>query len=590
MVWSLGPLIFGLAFAYFLAAFFGAGVAGLALALLAFAVFPDTGLHYVVPSNLAMAMAVAIWGRLGSLRGYAPWTLMLGSCGLLAMHPIGAIYAIMSAALCLLLAERNQRSKIILPALIVILLVALAFIFSAVTKYYFIPNPIFMIGGNYSLLGMCRSAVMSGQHVIVEIVRTAGGLFGFLPIFLAAAALGLITLNDSFRRPVVKFLGFYLLVLFGSLFYISSHPADIFFRLWIPLVVIFYGLVAQSLAFAGRLSWRSWKKFKQNPMQTDNGGWQLLWPVVLFAFLTGYAAQMVIKGGEIIVVTTRFMQLREPLELSAKQPRLLLALAKPGDKVFYNSIILMPYYFIYGAAHLGAVYYHSAFQGTAGVSAWLRLPELRFAVAYNPLAFHPAFAGVNESEWWISSPDFYFSPLNQRPDFYPPLNQPRKYGPLAKYGQIAASEFAWLELEVKTGNFPKLLKVKIDNPAGLAALEVVPVAASGNLLNHYKVIAPVPACWSGWVTLDLTACPEVKRFRIVLPDGNPRYYLSGLVFGEDRFLWPWAQKAALTLRPREEVGEITVSFDPAAILPAPLNSRALSILDDQGSSVLFQLK
>jgi len=578
-VWSLGPLIFGLAFAYFLAAFFGTGVAGLALVLLAFAVFPDTGLHYVVPSNLAMALAVAIWARLRSRGGQAPWTLALGSLTLVALHPIGAIYALVSVILALLFCQSHQRRKICLPIAAVILVVALTFIFGAVTRLPFIPNLLKMPGGHLSLPAMCRGAVSSGLKVTLEIVRTAGGLFGSLPIFLAAVVLGLITLAGNLRRPVLTIIYLYLILLAGSLFYPSNHPADLFFRLWIPLAVILYGLVAQSLAFAGRWSWESGQQFQQKIKLTADGGLQLLWPLVLLAFLTGYAVQMAVKGGEIMVATARFMELREPLELSAKQPRLLLSRAQPGDKVLYNSIILMPYYLIYGAARLGAVYYHPSFQDAARASAWLNLPELRFAVAYNPLASHPSFAGVDETDCWIGNPDFYFSPLNQ----------PRKNGPLAPYGQIAAAEFAWLELEVKTGNFPKLLKIKIDNPEGPAALAVIPVSASGTLLPRSQITATIPAHWSGWITLDLAACPEVKRFRIMVPPGAPGYYLAGMIFGEERFLWPWTQKAGLTLRPREGAPEVTVSFDAAAILPAPLQGRKVSVLDDYGSSVLLEL-
>ena len=119
VVWSLGPLIFGLAFAYFLTGLFGPTVAGLALGLLAFKVFPDTGLHYVVPSNLAMALALIMWGRLVRRRGQAPWTLALGSLALAAMHPIGLIYAAMSAVLALLLLEARDRFRIYLAILFV---------------------------------------------------------------------------------------------------------------------------------------------------------------------------------------------------------------------------------------------------------------------------------------------------------------------------------------------------------------------------------------------------------------------------------------------------------------------------------------
>lgn len=579
VVRSLGPLIFGLAFAYFLTSLFGAGVAGLALGLLAFKVFPDTGLHYVVPSNLAMAIAVIIWGRLLRRQGKAPWTMALGSLALVAMHPVGAIYALMSVALSFFLSEDKDRFRTYLPMLFIVVTVALLFIYSALTRNSFIPNLLIMPGGNFSVVNMFKGAIISGLQVITDIFRYGGGLFGSPPIFCGAVALGLITLSNNERRSVLTILSINLFFLISVLFYLSTHPADVFLRLWIPLVVILFGLVGQAIVFAGRLSWSLLKNLKGKENQKNIDSWQLLWPFVLVALLTGYIIEMSVKGGEIIFATAKYMQISQPLELSTKQPQLLLTLAQPRDKVLYNSIIIMPYYLIHGASTLGAIYYHPAFQRTNIQSTWLSLPELRFAVTYNPLVFHPSFVGVDEPDWWLGIPDFNFSPLSTR----------RKYGPLARDGQLAAADFSWIEVEVKVSDFPKLLKIKINNPGGASTIDLIPVSASRTLLSLYKISAAVPARWSGWVTLDLTATPEVKRFRILLPPGSPCYQLSGMTFGEDRLRWPWSQKASLTLMPREGPSEISVSFDPAESLPAPLNRRAVSVLDDQGSSVLLQI-
>jgi hypothetical protein len=579
VVWSLGPLIFGLAFAYFLTSLFGAGAAGLALTLLAFKVFPDTGLHYVVPSNLAMAIAVVVWGRLVSRQGQAPWTLALGSLGLVAIHPIGAIYALMSVALAFWLVENRGNFSAYLPMLLVVAAVALLFIFSVTTSIPYYPNLFRMPGGSFGLFAMCREAAISGVAVITSIVRTGGGLFGSPPFFCGAATLGLITLPVQARRSVIKILVLYLIALGGILFYRSSHPADVFLRLWIPLVAVLFGLVGRSLVLAGQLSFSAWQKFRQDTEETPYGGWQVLWPVVLAALLIGYVVEMSVKGGEIIAVTTEYMQASQPLDFSPRQPQLLLSLARPGDKVFYNSIIIMPYYLSQGACRLGAVYYHPAFQGDPSVSGWLSHPQLRFAAVYNPLVYHPSFAGLDENRWWPGYPDFYYSPLSKV----------KKTGPLAKDGQLAAADFSWLEVEVKTADFPKLLKIKIDNPGEASSLGLFPVAATRSGHEADKITAPVPAHWSGWVTLDLAAAQKVKRFRISLPPGAG-YRLGGIIFGEDRLLWPWSQKASLTLKPRADSEAISVSFDPAAILPAPLNSRGVSILDDRGSAVLVQLE
>ncbi len=580
VVWSLGPLIFGLALAYFLTSLFGAAAAGLALILLAFKVFPDSGLHCVVPSNLAMALAVLIWGRLVKRQGQAPWTLALGSLALVLMHPIGAIYAVMSVVLACLLADPQNRRTPRLLMLATLAAVALLLVLSSFEKIPFIPNLLKMPGSGFSPVAMARGAAHSALEVIASIVRTGGGLFGSPPLFLAASALGLFTLPGQARRAVVRILSVNLVFLGGVLFYLSNHPADIFLRLWIPLVVVLFGLVGHALVFAWRLSVLSWPDLRDHPGRLWSGGLKLLLPALLAALLTGYAVEMSVKGAEIIATTAEYLKTNQPLDFSPTQPRLLLSLARPGDKVFYNSIIIMPYFLSQGASRLGAVYFHPAFQAASGLSRWLSLPELRFAAVYNPLVYHPSFAGRDEHKWWLLYPDFYFSPLSR----------PNKFGPLARNGHLEAADFRWLELEVRTGEAPKLLRVNITNPGGPSSLELLPISEAGAVIAAGKITAPVPALWSGWLSLDLSGAPQVKRYRIVLPAGAPSLRINGLSFGGDRLLWPWKQKAGLTLMPRADPGEITVSFDPAALLPAPLRDKKITILDDRGSAVLLQVE
>jgi hypothetical protein len=40
---------------------------------------------------------------------------------------------------------------------------------------------------------------------------------------------------------------------------------------------------------------------------------------------------------------------------------------------------------------------------------------------------------------------------------------------------------------------------------------------------------------------------------------------------------------------RWEVGRVSFSFDPAKLLPSPLNSEKLEVLNDCGSSVLLKI-
>jgi hypothetical protein len=577
-LWRLAPLIFGLAFAYLLTKLTEPGAAGIALALLAFKIFPDTGLHHLVPSNLTMAAAVAVWARIISCQGYAPWTLGLSSLLLPTMHPVGVLYTIVSMGLALSLTGPRNRKKILFVLGLMILVISSWFFLSSwlkgISLVHFALIPSLTSPLNRILLGAWQNL----QTVIVEIIRSEGALFGAAPLFLGALILGFMTLPAEKRQLNTKILLLNGLLLFGLLFFVSSHPGDVILRLWIPLVVILFGLVGQAFCAVGRLTWDYWQKRgtkKKEPFNLVNG-----LPLIILAVLLGYAMQMLTTGAEQLFVYIDFLRKREPLVFASEQPQLLLARAKPGDRVFYNSLIIMPYYFIHGTMRLGAVYYDPVLADSPVLEASLRKPELRFAVTYNPTVYHPSFEGLDEPRWWITNPNFHYSPLDKA----------RRYGPLAQEGIISTQSYQWLELEVKEPDFPKVLKLRINNPGENSSLILTAISPQGELLRPGQLSTPISAHWSGWLELDLSRLPPARRFRLIFPAGGPYYQISGLVFGEAAHNWPWAQRATLRAKPREGGGEeITVSFDTRKMLPPPLNQKKISVLDDSGSSVLLQL-
>ena len=133
-LWRFSPLFFGLAFAYLLTKLTEPAAAGIALALLAFKVFPDTGLHHLVPANLTMAGAVVVWARIISRQGWAPWTLSLSSVLLPAMHPVGVLYSGVSIGLALLLAKPHNRKKVLLVVGFMVLVLSSIFFISSWVK------------------------------------------------------------------------------------------------------------------------------------------------------------------------------------------------------------------------------------------------------------------------------------------------------------------------------------------------------------------------------------------------------------------------------------------------------------------------
>lgn len=577
-LWRLSPLVFGLAFTYLLTKLTRPAATGVALALLALKIFPDTGLHHLVPSNLTMAGAVIVWARIISRQGWAPLTLGLSAVLLPAMHPVGVLYSIVSIGLALALAGPHHRKKVLLVVGFMILAISSLFVISswvkgiALVKFTIIPqvpNPVtYILGG----------ALKNLQAVIVGIIRSEGSLFGAAPLFLAAVVLGLLTLPPEKRRGTVTILVLNALLLFGMLFYVSSHPGDVILRLWIPLVVILFGLVGQAVCTLGRLSREFWKNPKTKKTEQFNLVNGL--PLVLLAVFVGYALHMLATGGEQIYTYIDFLRKRQPLVFAPEQPELLLSRANHGDRVFYNSLIIMPYFFIHGTMRLGAVYYDPILQGSPVLADRLSKPEVRFAVTYNPTVYHPSFAGVDEPRWWITSPNFHYSPLDK----------PRRHGPLAQEGKIATRDYQWLELEVNQPDFPKVLNIRLENQGEKSVVLLAPLSPKGELLREKHLTTTVPAHWSGWLRLDLTQMPAAQRFRLVFPAGAPDYRLSGLTFGEETHNWPWTQRATMTAKPRDTGSpDITVSFDPRTLLPHPLNQKKISILDDTGSSVLLQL-
>jgi hypothetical protein len=441
--------------------------------------------------------------------------------------------------------------------------------------------PRLLPSGAHPFWQVLQGAGRNALQVMVENVRLSEGLWGSPAIFCGAVVLGLGTLGQASRRVVSRILLLYGLVLAGFLFYVSNHPADVLLRLWIPLVVLLFGLVAQALCSAVDLTKAWWRERRTAPPTEASLDLKRFWPVILLAVLLGYSWQMVSQGAEQVQVMATYLREKEPLALYPSQPKDLLAQARPGDRVLYTSFIVMDYYLINGALRLGAVYYNPALQGTRTASQWLTRPDLRFAVAFQPTVYHPSFEGRDEADWWPTMPDFRYSPLNRR----------RSHGPLAREGKIPAALYRWLDVKATTRDVPKSLRVYVENPQGARVMEIAPLDQEGKPLEQYRQVLDIPAHRSGWLAIDLAKMPPEAPVRLRFPHDSGKLQIGGLTFGEDRLHWPWAQKALLSFQARNDCnGPITVSFDPAALLPQQLRGRQITVMDDRGSSVLLKLE
>ena len=581
IVWSLAPLFFGIGFACLLSAIWGRTAAGLALGLLAFRVFPGSGLHYVTPANLAMGICVLVWARIIFRRGDAPWTLVFGSIAALAMHPLGGLYSLISAFLTLTVSETNRKKRIWVAFFSLFLVMSLALLVPLLLEKPYVFKPFDYLRHFPEIAQLIQNFLSATGGALIQTVRLKAGLFGSFSLFCLMLCIGFFAAPKARRKIAVGIIFIYTIFLFLTLFHSDPTwtPGELFWRTCIPLVVICFGAVGKCACFASEKSLALFKGYLRDPDRTSEFSIQNAWPILILALVSGYSFEMVLSGSEQIYATQKYMQNRMAYNFDSAQTDLLLSEAETGDRVLYTSTMIMASYFIHGAMQLGAVYYHPVLKRTNIASEWLQREDLRFAVAYNPTVYHPSLEGLDEKNRNITGPEFHFSPLNK----------PRKYGPISREGFISAADFKWIQVNVKESDFPKHLRILIRNPGESSRVRLVPVKDNGVPLWQFKT-KTIPAQWTGWVELDIDEAIRVRRFRIILPRGQPQFSIGGIVFGNDKNLWPWAQKAVLTLHAKEpDTGKILLIFDPALILPPPLNKRKITVLNDHGSSVLFRV-
>jgi hypothetical protein len=190
--------------------------------------------------------------------------------------------------------------------------------------------------------------------------------------------------------------------------------------------------------------------------------------------------------------------------------------------------------------------YYPILAGSRAEASWLARPELRFAVAWNPVMS----LEVN--------------------------------GP----STIPLMPYRFIRLETPgavTGDHIRLHLHAGPAPARVEARQLVPAC-------DRTATAEVASRHADWVVVTLPCGAGGRLFEIAFPIGGPALQMSGLAVRDDSLQWPWADKARLTLGPRTPGAAVTVlSFDAATLLPEALGPVGAEVLADRGSTVLLRL-
>lgn len=248
------------------AVLFGSAASAAALAVLAFCVLPQQGLHYLVPGVLALSLSLIILKELCKARPRGG-VVFAASAVLMLTHAIGLVYLCICFAFALLLPLARQKKMV--------------------------PEwkaPAFIVLGGLAAtvaarLAGARAPETSGTGAlsvdgIMQNLSAAAGFVGQSmanqPVIWCLGCIGFVLLARERRLEPVLLLGLFLAV-FGvaSLYDINGYPGELASRILVPVVIL--------LAFAaGHVAVCAYRA----------GRWMLIGVAALFGLQTAMQAHV----------------------------------------------------------------------------------------------------------------------------------------------------------------------------------------------------------------------------------------------------------------------------------------------------------
>lgn len=384
----LGSVFIAVGIAFWLYTLWGYEAAGIALISLLFVVFQKQGLHYIVPSNLALGIAVFCWAYLMKTETPKRWVLLLFILAMLSMHPMGKLYAL--ASLGIYLFSRPILKKAFITTGIGVSVVALTFVLPHIIsrpELSIEPDP---LPDGFSYWDGIRQNV---QFVSKNISRVAIPEKALLP-FLFTPFVGIFFAPSRKRRKIFSTFLLLLGLFVASLFYVlPRYPGEMVSRMFIPVFVLFSGAAGYTLwvtlqVLKGTIT--AW--LKKEVLQSRITKPELLIFLVCTVCLLIGVFLVARKGYEVAVQrityankTVRYMKERQDFAFDLEQPELLLSRIQHHESVVYMTGIPMYLYFANGFYRYGAVFYHALGEPSFEEELVHHNRNAAYLVAYSPL-------------------------------------------------------------------------------------------------------------------------------------------------------------------------------------------------------------
>jgi len=584
----VGAAFLTMAIAYWLLKLWSPGPAGVSLGLLSFMLLPDYGVHWIIPSNLALGIAIFVWARIFATNGAAEKSLIFGIPLMVTMHPIGRLLGIATVVLFVISsADRGWPRKKLAAVSLSIVVVAFFFLLPLLVSHPVLdftiqadPPP---SGWPTTKVGVFVYGLYDTFTHMNSVIRKWINLYGSVLSMAVLTVAGFLTATRIQRARLAP-LGTILFVMFlvGCIYTYPHQPADLGQRLWVPLVIFLTsatGNIAWVLLTALGTYLLS-NPFKKRPESAESSsGLSILSSPPSWTFLLtiaiGICVVMRIETGVFVgandLLLQREVMKTEPWLLDENQPRMLLERIRPSDVTLYLDEVPMHFYLTHGALKNRAIFLPSlALPSRISVldpddyiesirtydpplspddltdPSWLRSDNLRYAVHWNPISH------VNAG----------------------------------KEAMVPMSAFE--SIGFASANPVNLKNVRLrflnNGPEARVTITYGPSAHPTN------VVLPVPSASTDWLALHIEGAGEaVYSFNIATEQASPEFYLKGISLGDTTLNWPWADGAALTFHGRGKTKDQVVPFDPSRLFPIEGLNVSVKILNDNGSTVLGEL-
>ncbi|HSK88876.1 MAG TPA: hypothetical protein VK880_10985 [Anaerolineales bacterium] len=468
------------------------------------------------------------------------------------MHPIGRLYALLGIFLFIFLNLRQMKRTDWLVSSLSILIVAMTFILPLI-----IARPELSFPADPAPVGWnVWSGYYNNIREAIAFTTPWFHLYGGFLMTVLLIFIGLFSLPPF--EPGIRVVS--MAVLLGGLLFASllqvlpRYPAEAFSRIWIPFAIVLTGLIAYGIWrwFVAVVYWSRQSVQNGLPDLRDERwilsgpGWTCVFLLFFGLVLTRNSVNHVTEGRHAFQGTLSTMIEVQDSRLAIEQPSILL---KAGcEDVLYMFEVPMHMYFVHGALACGAVY-------------------------------HPTLAGTPDEIHWIQD--------NQN------LGYVVTWNPTIEAGATKGGD----PLALKTGDrlefsFPEhwtspRVYIYLENPGGDTRLDIFSLRIEEGDKISERV--SIPANWSGWQAIDLTADELAHGFRLEPGQASNAIFLRGIRSDRDALLnWPWDQGVTLVhQRFDPDIPAREISFDTADLVP--YSNWSLTIVDDQGDTVLIKV-